>query len=149
MEHPQMTEKQLKLLFQYGFITKHEQEVLFGKIRQEGLTPNIKKDILRVLEDTIEKLDDEEERILEKKEHIEEKIRAIDEELKKEVNQKFDRLLAERKEEIWHRKKKKAQAVREIFYEIERLDRKMDELNQEIKKKLEDKRLFEIRKKLM
>jgi hypothetical protein len=144
-----MTEKQLKLLFKYGFITKHEQELLLVKVRLDGLTPTIKKDILVCLEDTIEKLDKEEEQILAKKEQIEKKIKVIDEELKKEVNKKFDKLLAERKEEIWLRKKKKAQAVREIFYEIERFDRKMDELEKEIKNKLEDKKLTEVRRKLI
>jgi len=143
-----MTEKQLKLLFQYGFITKREQDELLHKINQQGLTPVIKKDILNVLENTIEKLDDEERRIMEKKEQIEEKIKAIDLELKKEVDDRFEKLLAERKEEIWQRKKKKAQAVREIFYEIERFDRKMGELENEIKKKLEEKKLFETRQRL-
>ena len=149
MEHTQMTEKQLKLLFKYGFVTKHEQDLLLVKVRLDGLTPNIKKDILICLTDTIQKLDNEEERILTKKKQIEKKIKAIDEELKKEVNKKFDKILNERKEEIWSRKKKKAQAVRDIFYEIERFDRKMDELEKEIKNKLEDKKLSEARRKLL
>lgn len=143
-----MNEKSLKILFSYGFITKSEQERLLKKFRVDGLSRAVKIDILEALEKTVARLEDEEAKLDRKRKEAAKKMKKADDKLRHDIDVKYDRILAERKEEVWRRKKRKASAMREIFDEIERFERRLAELDREIEQEIEGSRLTDIRKRL-